>query len=412
MTGLATVKQVYAESAGCRLVVYRDHKAFAELREAWRELESRDSRCGVFQTHTWVSHVQAFETGAKAQMELAVVYGPDNRIDAIAPMAIEKRLGPLGVRVLRFIGRTVNDYHDILLADDCDRDAVLSNLANWLHLSMQRLDIIEILKLREDSHLWEHRFALFPGGVNRCAVEAETYDQFREILLRDTFDQYLLQDLSKSTRKTYRKCAKQLDGLQMAFRTLIDARGANEVLQDLFRLHQQRQIERGQRGLFRSPQRIKVYTDLFKAMLGEGTLRLHILEVNGRRFCIEAVFYHRHMAICYNGAMDNDPEILCHSPGSVTMMKVIEYAHSHPELKRLSLGLGDEAYKQRIAKQVEPLQKICCVRTGLRSRIDQTHRRMMAWAQQNALIKYLYSISQSKRHTAVDPAYIQEQEND
>ncbi len=162
------------------------------------------------------------------------------------------------------------------------------------------------------------------------------------------------------------------------------------MLDDLVRLHQKRQAARGQRGMFRTPQRIEIFTKLFKAMLGEGTLRLYVMEVDGQAYNIDLIFYHKHTAIAYNGGMDHIPEVAQYSPGFLATLNIIEEAHADPQLKKFDLGQGDEPYKKHIAKHVQPLQRLCCTRLGPKSRLDQVVHRLQAWAHQSPAVQRLY----------------------
>lgn len=142
--------------------------------------------------------------------------------------------------------------------------------------------------------------------------------------------------------------------------------------------------------MFRTPERIEVFTRLFKAMLDEGTLRLHVMEVDDQVYNLELIFYYNHTVMAYNGGMDDIPAVAKHSPGFLAMLKIIEQAHSDPKLKKFDLGQGNEPYKRHIANQVQPLQRLCCTRSGLRSRLDQMYHRVQAWAHQNPAVQSLY----------------------
>lgn len=390
MTALDTVPASACTSNGSRLVIHTDPTAFDELRNDWQALEARDSRCSVFQTHTWISQIKAFESETKTRLQLAVVHGPDGRLDAIAPFVIENRLKPVGVRVLRFIGRNFNDYQDILLADDCDKRAAISLLSDWLHGGMDHLDMIEWLKLQADSHLWEHRDSLLPPERDGCRTRAETYDQSRCFPIENDFDAYQM-TLSKPTRKNLRRYWKRLVNEHGAvFQTTTSSRDVDALLDNLVELHQKRQAARGQRGMFRTAARIRIFTRLFKSMLDEGTLRLHVLGVNGRVYNIDLVFYHKQTVLMYNGGMDHDPAVAQLSPGFVAIVKTIEAAYAEGGYQKFDLGQGNEDYKRHLARHTQPLQRVYCERHGLRSRLDHTYHRLLAEAHQSEVVQKLY----------------------
>ena len=373
-----------------RLQVVSDPNDFFALREQWAELKSRDSRSGVFQTHTWLSHVWAFEQEPRTRMRVALVYGPDGRLDAAAPMVTEKRLGPLGVRVMRFLGRGFSDYQDIVLADDCDRDAVLAMLAGWLNRSRPGLDRIEFHKVPDGAHLWEHRERLLHADSHAWSLHTHADNVTRYLPIRGSFEDYQM-ILSKPVRKNFRKYWKSLnENYTVEFSTLTNAEGSDGVLSDLIRLHQQRQNERGQRGMFRSPHRVEVFTRLFKAMLDEGTLRLHILRIDGRAYSIDLVFYYKGTAVAYNGGMDNDPAIARLSPGFLALLKTIELAHAGPGTTCFDLGQGDEGYKSHIAKHERPMHRLLSCRRNLRCRLDDYYHEAREWAFNSRLVQRLY----------------------
>lgn len=403
MTSTDAITTPVPPASVSRLTVHEDPSAFDALRAGWHALEKRDSRSGIFQSHTWLSRIWAFEAGPSTHMQLVAVHGQDGRLDAVMPLVIEKKLGRIGVRVMRFIGRGFSDYQDILLADDCDRDATLKLLADFIRTHMHKLDRLELTKLQEGSHLWEHHDRLLPQDIKRCTSTVETYDQSRYFPTEPDFDAYLM-SLSKPTRKNYRRYWDRLNKAhQIELRTLRSSEQTDDLFNDLVRLHQQRQVERGQRGMFRSPQRIKVFTDLFKALLDEGAIRLHVMRIDGHVYNLELVFYHNHIATAYNGGMDHVPEVAKHSPGFIAMMKIIEEAHEDKQITKFDLGLGNEDYKRHIARHTQSLHRLSCTRSGIRSFIDITHTRLLAWAHQNDFVQRIY-FSIHGKHTPNGPS--------
>lgn len=390
MSTLDQIKPEAFTAPDYRLKIVSDPAEFAALREAWADLNKRASRCGVFQTHTWLTNVWAFEQGPHVMMRVALVYNKDGRLDAAAPMVIEKRLGPLGVRVMRFLGRNLSDYQDIVLADDCDQRAVISLLAGWLNEHKADLDRIEFHKVPDGSHLWEHHEKLLQADPSVWPLQVHPESPTRYLPIRGSFDDYQM-ILSKPVRKNFRKYWKSLnERYAVEFTTLSRAEGSDEALSDLIRLHQQRQNERGQRGMFRSPQRIGLFTRLFKAMLDEGTLRLQVLRIDGRAYNIDLVFYYKGTALAYNGGMDNDPEIGRLSPGFLAILKAIELAHNEPGTTCFDLGQGDEGYKSHIAKHERSMYRLLSCRGNLRCRLDDLYHKTRARAFNSRLVQRLY----------------------
>ncbi|MEZ6189760.1 MAG: GNAT family N-acetyltransferase [Phycisphaerales bacterium] len=344
----------------------------------------------MFQTHTWLTHIWAFEYGPRTKMQVALVLNTQGRLEAAAPMMIEKRLGPLGVRVMRFIGRGFSDYQDIVLADDCDRDAAVTLLAGWLKDNKPGLDRVEFHKVPEGSHLWEHRERLLPTESSVWSLQTQPESPTRYLPIRGSFDDYQM-ILSKPVRKNFRKYWKSLnERYAVEFLTLSRAEGSDEALSDLIRLHQQRQNERGQRGMFRTPQRVELFTRLFKAMLDEGTLQLQVLRIDGRAYNIDLVFHYKGTALAYNGGMDNDPAIGRLSPGFLAMLKTIERAHADPGTTCFDLGQGDEGYKSHVAKHERPMYRLLSCRSNLRCCMDDKYHQLLAWAFNNRLVQRLY----------------------
>lgn len=377
-------------AAAYRLEVVSKLDDFIALRDDWQELKRRDSRSGVFQTHTWLSHVWAFEQGPHSRMQIALVYGPGGRLEAAAPLMIEKRLGLLGVRVMRFIGRLPSDYQDILLGDDCDREAVLTLLAAWLKERRPTIDRIEFQKVPDGAHLWEHREKLLPHDSSVWSLQTQADDVTRHLPIQGSFDDYQM-ILSKPVRKNFRKYWKSLsENYAVEFDTLTHSDGSDDVLNDLIRLHQQRQNARGQRGMFRTPQRVEVFTRLFKKMLDEGTLRLHVLRIDGRAYNIDLIFYYKGTAVAYNGGMDHDPAIARLSPGFLAILKAIELAHAEPGTTCFDLGQGDEGYKSHIAKHERPMYSLLSCRDNLRCKLDDLYHQSREWAFNNRLVQRVY----------------------
>jgi CelD/BcsL family acetyltransferase involved in cellulose biosynthesis len=383
MKSLATNDAVY------RLQVYDQPDDWPRLSQRWRELETRDSRCGVFQTFTWLSHLWQLERGPSSRSLLVAVHSPDGRLAALAPMHSQRVLGPIGVRVLRFIGHGLSDYQDILLADDCDRDTALSLLADWFGLARRDHDVTELDHVPQGAHLLESHQRLLPETPG-YATSVEGVASARYFKLPDDFAEYQA-SISKSRRTHYRQHWRILN---TRHRVEVDVPGrgedAEQDLAKMMQLHQARQNSRGNRGMFRDHHRVEVFTLLFKAMIDEGRARVWTLKLDGRAYASEAILTFNGTAIDYNGGWDDDPAMKQHGLRNLLLFKAFERACTQPDIQWFDLGIGDEPYKASFARLSRPIHKITCKRHGLRSRVYDLHERSLGLAYHSPLVQRLY----------------------
>ncbi len=388
MTATVTTPDPRAET-GYRLRVYTNQDDWAGLADAWRDLESRDSRARVFQTFTWLSHLWRLDQGAGTQLRLAAVHQPDGRLAALAPMMIQRRLGPVGVRVMRFVGQGQSDFQDILLADDCDWGTALAQIARWLDAVRTDCDRVDLINLPEGSHLLEHRDELFPSTPGWSRDDRED-DVVRWVPGGDGFAGFE-SGLGKRTRKNLRNQWRrviELDGASV--KTLTSSREADTAITDLMTLHQARQHNRGQRGLFRSRARVEVFTTLFKEMLDRGTLRLITLHALGECQTVVTLLHFNATSIAYTLGWRECPQMKRYSLGRLFLYKAAEYGLDDLAAGEFNLGVGGEDYKAWFTKRTRPIHRLTRRRHGLRSRLYDLHERMLAFAYHNALIQRLY----------------------
>jgi CelD/BcsL family acetyltransferase involved in cellulose biosynthesis len=372
-----------------RLRVYSHEEDWAGLADAWRDLETRDSRAQVFQTFTWLSHIWQLDRGPKAGLRLVAVYQPDGRLAAMVPLTSERTLGPIGVRVLQFIGRGPSDYLDILLADDCDHHAAITLLAKWFDDARKKHDVIVLDHIAEGAHLIKHHLSLFPTS-SAGSADIEHTDTTRYFQVPDGFEQYLA-SVSKSRRTHFRQHWRRLnEGYRVEVAVPDRGEDADEDMAKMMQLHQARQNFRGQRGMFRGPDRIALFTCLFKALIDEGRARLWTLKLDDRAYASEVVLNFNGTAIDYNGGWDDDPAMKRHGLRNLLLFKAFEQACTLPETRWFDLGIGDEDYKASFAKLTRPIFRLSCRLPGFRARLYHLYHRSLDRAYASPWVQRVY----------------------
>jgi CelD/BcsL family acetyltransferase involved in cellulose biosynthesis len=376
-------------STGYRLHVYSHEDDWETLAGPWRDLEARDSRAQVFATFTWVSHLWRLDRGPAAELRLVAVHQPDGRLAALVPLTAVRSLGPIGVRVLRFIGSGPSDYQDILLADDSDRDAVISLLAKWLDHARKEHDVIVLDHLADGAHLIEHRQRLVSDAPTGATYLEHTHSS-RYFQLPDDFEQYL-GSISKSRRTHFRQHWRRLhEGYRVELAVPDRGADAGEDLAKMMQLHQARQHHRGQRGMFRDPKRVELFTSLFEALIDQGRAELWTLKLDGRACASKVILRFNGAAMDYNGGWDDDPALRRHGLSNLLLFKAFERACSDPDLTRFDLGIGDEPYKASFAGLTRRVHRLTFRRHGLRCRLYDLHERSLGFAYHHPWVQRLY----------------------
>ena len=328
----------------------------AACQEQWDGLSA-----GIpFRSWAWASTWWRHYGQPQSNRRLCVLAVRDQcgRLAGLAPFCLENR-GPMG-RVLRLLGsgEVCSDYLGLMCRPGL-AEPVSEAIAQWLcrqagaSSADQRWDLLRLEAVDAEDHptlcLAE---ALGRAG---CWVHRRPGPCCWRVDLPPTWDEYL-GSLSKSHRKQVRRADRGLFASGRAVLRTVACRPelgqAMDLLEDL---HQRRRGQLGQRGCFASARFGAFHRDVAAALLAQGQLQLHWLELDGRP--VAAEYHLSGSGVLYAYQAGVDPEALGHQPGNLitqaTLRRAIEQGFRSFDFLR-----GDEPYKAHWRSRPRPTLEI------------------------------------------------------
>jgi CelD/BcsL family acetyltransferase involved in cellulose biosynthesis len=321
--------------------------------------------------HAWWRHYGG------SPRELFVLVARDaetrNQIRGIAPWFVESTgsrgrvIAPLGS------GEVCSDYQSIL-TQPADAEAVTDAIADWLTASANdqcsgsAWDLLHLDSIPTDdeaisrlvSHLWT-------GGNT---IHRESGSNCWRIALEGDWEQYV-ESLSKSHRKQVRRLERRNFATGRAVLHTADSPDSLRRGMDLLvKLHQLRRQSLGQVGCFASGIFTGFLHDAAAAMLADGKLRLHWIEIDGVPAAVEFQLAGGGVTYAYQAGVN--PVLLDEEPGRLINIATIRHAIEHGE-SGFDFLRGDEPYKahfraeprETVTYRIVPQRTLAQVRHGL-----------------------------------------------
>ena len=283
-----------------------------------------------FRSWTWLSHWWQHygQPGPRPTPRLMVlgVFDQADLLVGAAPWYLESS-GPQG-DVIRWLGsgEVCSDYVSILcqLAVQCQ---VVETIADYLAESEASgtgpaWDLLELGNVDVEDRAADTLVRLL--AEHGHPIHRRPAPSCWRLPLPATWDEYL-GHLSKSHRKQLRRCQRdwfdtgravlhtvqRLDELPAAAAILID-------------LHQRRRQSLGQPGCFSSPRLAAFHRAVMPALLREGHLQLHWLELDGRAVAAEYHLTGSGIIYAYKGGIA--PEAISQQPGRLITLAILQRA--------------------------------------------------------------------------------------
>lgn len=380
-----------------KIQTYSDAQSFERLAEAWNDLTDRDKDCTVFQTWTWVSHMWKLEAQGHVLLRLVAIAGEEDKLVALAPMLIERRFGPMGVRVLRFIGYRMSDRQDVIVASDADEGAVIDLLAVWFKSAVRDCDIVVLDNLSETSKLVRHREVLFPKQ-RYADGNLEVVDHYFYIPVVGSWERYCT-GLKKVGQEIRRKKRRLEEGHKVTFWIEDGSIESRRSITEFVQLHQLRQESKKERGLFRTSTREQFLSNLFDAMLKDGKLKLRFINVDGSPKAIQAVLEFKDRSHWYSVGLDTTASTLRLGLGKLLCFTAVEDAFRTGKAE-VDLGNGVEPYKTDFASHLRKTYRIVRYYSSMKGLFYRLHGRILRSAQYSKWIRNLYFLFKSWRLSA------------
>ena len=317
-------------------------------------MAAASERATVFQTWEW-GNVWWRHYGGRGRRFLGLVFVDGGNVIGIAPFWRD----PLTPE-LRGIGDGASDYLDIIAHPEHET-SVVRGLLEWLVGDGRfcRLDIRQarpggvLAALIEDAEqaVPRSRATLICGETCPFLPLASSWDAFKKTLgkkMRSNIGYY-----ERNLEKHFVSVSYQI----------ADTETLTEDLEAFFALHQRRWNERWLPGAFASAGPRRFHTDIAKAMLAGGFLRLHTLTLDGRTEAALYCFHKHRTTYYYLGGFE--PEMARFSIGTVLTAKAIRHALETDDATEFDFLRGNEAYKYKWGSQDRHNSWLLAGRRGL-----------------------------------------------
>ena len=175
-----------------------------------------------------------------------------------------------------------------------------------------------------------------------------------------------LQSLGPNMRRNLKVWERQaLEDYRVEFVRYDKIGTAEEAMNILFDLHQKRQREIGNYGVFSDSVQRRFHADVADAFAEKGWLALFFLTFNGKP--VSTVYAYEYNKKLYAYLCGFDPEYARYRPGHLAFKNLIRYG-IEKELKELDFLRGDEEYKTRWGAMVRNNFEFRFPKKGFKSR--------------------------------------------
>lgn len=323
-----------------------------ELAAAWNALAMRVERPEVFYTYEWaVAAAHAFRETVCPLICLAYDSG---QLCGVAPLATVRGSGQKAF----FLTSTTADYCDFLSEPKNRSSLLAAALEEIKTVGVRDLELANIpsdsATLRElaavarsqDLHIYER-------AAYECGLV--TFGDQRE-------RQTLLQTVRQKERE--KRGLKKMAKLGRIHLTHVSHDQIESDLRSICHAHISRFLATRRVSPLLRPERRAFVSELAERLSRAGWLRISRLEVGGHPVAWNYGFRFCDSWFWYLPTFKVEHEDL--SPGSCLLRLLIEEGCEDSTLRRLDLGLGDEAYKERFANALLPTRHVHLSRSTLR----------------------------------------------
>jgi CelD/BcsL family acetyltransferase involved in cellulose biosynthesis len=316
-----------------------DAREFATLRAEWDPLVAAMPRPSPFLLHGWLLEWWRHHSG-RGRLAIHVAREGD-RLTGALPLFVEHRRG---LRIARFLGRDAAALADVLVADGAHPStaALLVERA-----AGSGADFADLFGLPASSRLaaaaGEERLRLVPRS------EAPVLD------LEGGWDAVYRAKTSSKRRNLHGRRRKQLARLgEVSFDIARDLEELVPALEDAFRLHEARWLDRPEASGFATPDGREFHRAALAALAPLGIPRIALLRIDGD--AVACNYYFLYGDCMYFHELAFDPLLARWSPGQITTLDSIEAAAAEGARRVEFLG-GAERYKLELADGLEPLHQ-------------------------------------------------------
>lgn len=327
----------------------RDLEDLEWIRPAWAALHARSEEATPFHGPQWLLP-WARRIGRGALRVLAAWQG--DRLVGLLPLQLRCDGGG---RVLELLGAPVTDYQGALLDPGPSGARALRVLWDFLLHGHSSWDRLELSQLADDDPL------LHLPAPTAFVDLATPMDVCPRLILPASAP--ALGDQLPRLAARLDRCARRLAEEGRLGFELAHSGNLDELVNALFRLHQERWRERGLFGVLAGPTVRDFHRQVAAEMLNAGKLRLCAVRLDGVVVSVVHAFAHGRALYLYISGFD--PAFARYSPGLLAIFWTMQMA-AREGLTTCDLLRGDEHYKQRFAPSPRPTYHRQVVAPGAR----------------------------------------------
>jgi CelD/BcsL family acetyltransferase involved in cellulose biosynthesis len=311
-----------------------------QIQMHWAQLAESIPNTPLFLTWEWGrSWWRHF--GDQHTLYVLAAWDESGELAGLAPlMIVHERLGPLKIKRLTFLSNGVAspDHLDMLVRSGDDQ--VARAFLDYLTVEAGGWDVLDLNSLAPGSH-----FGTALASSNLRYHESSSKQSCPFIVFPDTWDEYLLNQLSQKRRYRVRKFAQRFENefpQQVEFRRIEDPEEIPGVIRFISEMSRAYWESKGHASAFEQDRFEAFHNEMALAAHRQGWLRLYQMKVKDEIIACEYNFRHGDVFYGYQGVFDR--KWADYSPGLVLLTHVFQEAIDEG-VREFDFLKGDEEYK-------------------------------------------------------------------
>jgi CelD/BcsL family acetyltransferase involved in cellulose biosynthesis len=342
----------------------------------WNQLVSHSLDNNPFLTYEWLTSWWK-QYGKGRTLKLFTANNREGAPFLIAPIMYStyKRFG-IKLRKAEFVTTPDSDYNTFLVTNYEGATKALNPLIESIMEDLTDADSFRLSDVPENSYTAKllENVNLNGLGTNRSVINTCPY-----VTLPNNHEIYL-QTLGPHMRKSLKRCERQaLKDYKVEFIKYDKIGNVKEAMKIFFELHQKRQSQKGETGLFDESANRTFHLDVANAFAEKDWLALFFLTFNDEPVsCIYGYEYNKKLYFYLSGL---NPEYAKYRPGHLAIKNLIRYG-MEKGLKEFDFLRGNEPYKTLWGTKI---------RRNLEFRIPKrTFRaKLYNWTVNNSVLPYI-----------------------
>jgi CelD/BcsL family acetyltransferase involved in cellulose biosynthesis len=325
--------------------------------DIWDNLLSKSLDNNPFVTYEWLTAWSKYFGGSN---DLQVFTLEDyTRCSIVAPVCYSnyKAFGSVR-RKASFIGAPDSDYHVFLIKNLQDASTAINSLLEGI-IDDSGADCLALTDVPEDSATSVLLQTIKAGNL---AVSSNIINHCPYITLPNDYESFL-RNLGSNMRRNLKVWERQaIKDYRVKFISYSEIGSVKEAMKIFFKLHQKRQVSKGDCGVFADQINERFHMDIADAFDKKGWLALFFLTFNDEP--VACIYGYEYRQKFYAYLCGFDPDYALFRPGYLVFKKTIEQS-VHKNFSQFDFLRGDEEYKSRWKALVRNNLKYSIARHGL-----------------------------------------------